>query len=236
MSCDSQWCHLMTFHDWRQREEGIAALRVRRRGDHAHGNWSEDSERVAVRLGGEWWSGIRPCGGRCRAYRGSSAAGPKRVCAPGIVRPAPRHRPRRSSGPRCAHAMGRARPGPGHRVRPTENRRGTDRPGPRQRPADDDGGTWPCQPVRDLLEVLQSERVERSLLAPLYNERGVTARNPEDGGKQERKLAEQYRAQAIAFSNTWPQTAAVLRKLALMYDTDARQEEDRAERFRRGQR
>jgi hypothetical protein len=57
-------------------------------------------------------------------------------------------------------------------------------------------------PVRDLLEVLQSERVERGLVARLYNQRGVTARNPEDGGKQERKLAEQYRAQAIAFSNT----------------------------------
>ena len=101
-------------------------------------------------------------------------------------------------------------------------------------PADDDG-TWPCQPVRQLLEELQSERVERNLAARLYNSRGVTVRDPEDGGKQERALAEQYRAQANTFSNSWPQTAAVLRNLASMYDTDAREEENRAERFRQGQ-
>ncbi len=101
-------------------------------------------------------------------------------------------------------------------------------------PADDDG-TWPCQPVRQLLEELQSERVERNLAARLYNSRGVTVRDPEDGGKQERALAEQYRAQASTFSNSWPQTAAVLRNLASMYDTDAREEENRAERFRQGQ-
>lgn len=38
-------------------------------------------------------------------------------------------------------------------------------------------------------------------------------------------LAKQYRAQAAAFSNSWPQTEAVLQNLALMYDTDAREEE-----------
>ena len=96
--------------------------------------------------------------------------------------------------------------------------------------------------MRDLLEVLQSQQVERSLVAQLYNRRddadnpwGVTVRGPEDGGQQERKLAEQCRAQATAFSNTWPQTAAVLQNLASMYDTDAREEENRAERFRQGQ-
>ena len=101
-------------------------------------------------------------------------------------------------------------------------------------PADGDG-TWPCRPVRDLLEELQSERVERNLAVRLYNRRGVTVRDPEDGGKQERLLVEQYRAQATAFSNSWPQTAAVLRNLAEMYDKDAREEENRAERFRQGQ-
>ena len=98
----------------------------------------------------------------------------------------------------------------------------------------DADGTWPCRPVRDLLEELQSERVERKLAARLYNRRGITVRDPEDGGTQERALAEQYRAQATAFSDSWPQTAAVLRDLASMYDTDAREEETRAERFRQG--
>ena len=75
----------------------------------------------------------------------------------------------------------------------------------------------------------------RNLAIRLYNLRGVTARDPQDGGKQERELAERYRARAGGFSDNWPQTAAVLRQLAERYDTDAREEENRAERFRQGQ-
>ena len=41
-------------------------------------------------------------------------------------------------------------------------------------------------------------------------------------------------AQAGTFSDSWPRTAVVLRTLASMYDTDAREEETRAER-RQGQ-
>jgi hypothetical protein len=101
-------------------------------------------------------------------------------------------------------------------------------------PGDDDE-TWPCRPVRDLLEDLQNERVERNLLVKLYNLRGVTGRGLQDGGKQERDLAERYRASAAGFAGSWPQTAAVLRQLADRYDTNAREEEAEAERFRQGQ-
>lgn len=101
-------------------------------------------------------------------------------------------------------------------------------------PVDADGA-WPCQPVRNLLENLQNGRVERSLTERLYNRRGLTTRNPEDGGEQERALAQTYRTQASALADRWPRIAAVLRDLASMYDTDARQEEANAERFRQGQ-
>jgi hypothetical protein len=101
-------------------------------------------------------------------------------------------------------------------------------------PADDDG-TWPCRPVRDLLEDLQSGRVEGSLVVRVYNSRGVTMRDPEAGGAQEHALAEQYRTQATALSDSSPQTATVLRNLADMYDRDAREQERMAERFRQGQ-
>jgi hypothetical protein len=101
-------------------------------------------------------------------------------------------------------------------------------------PGDDDK-TWPCQPVRDLLEELQSERVERNLAIKMYNLRGVTGRGLQDGGKQERELAERYRASAAGFAGSWPQTAAVLRQLADRYDTNAREEEAEAERFRQAQ-
>lgn len=98
-----------------------------------------------------------------------------------------------------------------------------------------DDGAWPCEAVRDLLEDLQSERVERSLADKLYNNRGVSLRDAEDGGKQEERLAERYNAQAAALSDRWPQASAVLRKLATTYETDSRQEETRAERYRQGQ-
>jgi hypothetical protein len=98
-----------------------------------------------------------------------------------------------------------------------------------------DDGTWPCEPVRDLLEELQSETAEQSLVIRLYNIRGVTARDPEAGGNQERTLAGRYRDEATALADRWPQTAAVLRNLAGMYETDARQHESWAERFRQGQ-
>lgn len=101
-------------------------------------------------------------------------------------------------------------------------------------PGDDDK-TWPCRPVRDLLEELQSETVERNLAMKLYNLRGVTGRGLQDGGKQERELAARYRASAAGFADSWSQTAAVLRQLADRYDTNAREEEIEAERFRQGQ-
>ena len=91
-------------------------------------------------------------------------------------------------------------------------------------------------PGRELLEELQNERIERNLAARLYNRRGLTTRDPEEGGKEERALADQYRAQASTFSDSWSQTAVELRTLASMYDTDAREEETRAERLRQGQR
>jgi hypothetical protein len=47
-------------------------------------------------------------------------------------------------------------------------------------PADADG-TWPCQPVRELLEDLQSGLVERSLRDKLYNRGGLTTCSPDEG-------------------------------------------------------
>ena len=60
-------------------------------------------------------------------------------------------------------------------------------------------GSWPCVEVRDLLESLQSEKVEEGLRVQIFNNRGVTSRNPEDGGDQERALAKKYRDAAAGF-------------------------------------
>jgi len=99
---------------------------------------------------------------------------------------------------------------------------------------DDPDGTWPCRPVRDLLEALQNTRVERGLMLRVMNRRGVTVRGVEDGGAQETDLADEYRARAAAVADAWPRSAAVLRALAQSYDADGRQQEASAERTRRG--
>lgn len=71
----------------------------------------------------------------------------------------------------------------------------------------DSNGDWPSRTVRDLLERLQSDQVEKGLYLAIVNQRGVTTRSPTDGGAQEHQLAENYREQARRFQQ-WPRTAA----------------------------
>lgn len=100
-------------------------------------------------------------------------------------------------------------------------------------PADSDGA-WPCASVRDLLEDLQSDKIEEGLQTQIFNNRGITSRNPEAGGDQERDLAKKYTGWAERFSDRWPRAAAILRSLATTYEQDARQQDGEAERRRKG--
>lgn len=100
-------------------------------------------------------------------------------------------------------------------------------------PADPDG-TWPCEAVRDLLEELQNERIDRGLEIRVFNNRGVTSRSLDEGGQQEWTLAEGYRARAQQLVGRWPRTAAIFRRLAETYEADARREDAEAERRSRG--
>jgi hypothetical protein len=80
---------------------------------------------------------------------------------------------------------------------------------------------WPPKAIRALLEHLRSEEVERGIELAVYNARGATWRSLTDGGAQERKLMEQYRAQAQALQARWPRTADMLRRLAQSYEEEA---------------
>lgn len=98
----------------------------------------------------------------------------------------------------------------------------------------DPDGNWPSLAVRELLEQLESETVEEALRVEIYNRRGTTTRGPEDGGGQEKALAEKYRAEAAELADQWPRTAVVLRDLAESYEQDARRYDAEAELRRRG--
>jgi hypothetical protein len=54
----------------------------------------------------------------------------------------------------------------------------------------DSEGIWPAVPVRDLIEITRSSDLEQGLHVGVHNSRGVTSRAPNDGGAQERDLAQ----------------------------------------------
>lgn len=62
----------------------------------------------------------------------------------------------------------------------------------------------------------------------------MTHRGLEDGGDQERKLAADYQAKAKAFADVAPRVAALFRRVAASYESDARRNDADAEAFRRG--
>jgi hypothetical protein len=97
-------------------------------------------------------------------------------------------------------------------------------------PADADG-TWPCEPVRDVIEITRSRHLERGIFIGVKNKRGTTTRGVTDGGEQERDLAKQYRDHADAVRFEWPRTAAVLGRIAESYDAEAKAHDDDAERY-----
>lgn len=93
----------------------------------------------------------------------------------------------------------------------------------------DENGIWPCIAVRELIEDIRSNDLENGIVNGVRNNRGVTVRGLTDGGAQERGLVERYNAHADAVSDQWPRTAAMLRRIARSFDSDAKREDVRAE-------
>ena len=84
-------------------------------------------------------------------------------------------------------------------------------------------GLWPCEPVRDLLDSLDSHQVGLGFTVGKFNLRGVTSRRPFEGGESERSLADRYRRDSMNMAATWPFTAQLLRRLAENYELSGRQ-------------
>lgn len=93
-------------------------------------------------------------------------------------------------------------------------------------PADADGN-WPCEPVRDVMEELQSEEISRGAHSGLYSARGIHWRG--EGGGQERELANKYRkwAEAIQFSHPFV-SSTLLMGMVNTYQYEADREDNEA--------
>ena len=81
-------------------------------------------------------------------------------------------------------------------------------------------GVWPCESVRQLMEDIQSDDISRGARTGKYNLRGVHFRG--EGGNDERKLANMYRAWADALQHSHPfVSSSLLTKLVKTYEHEA---------------
>ena len=83
----------------------------------------------------------------------------------------------------------------------------------------------PCEPVREVLEEIQSEVIMRGAKTGVYNSRGVHFRG--DDGHQERELADKYRKWGKALQVSHPFVSAeLLIAIARSYERDAHREDE----------
>lgn len=88
---------------------------------------------------------------------------------------------------------------------------------------DGDGG-WPHRAVRDEIERLQSDELERGIKLERYNMRGVHGKQVYEGGDQERALARDN-ARNAELAAAWPRTSAMLAAIAKEWEADARRQD-----------
>lgn len=86
-------------------------------------------------------------------------------------------------------------------------------------------GVWPFEPVRDVLDRPELEDMRRGFRTGTMNKRGVTSRSPDEGGGQERGLAEEYRKHARALQHSHVNLAAALEEIACSYERFGRRED-----------
>lgn len=93
-------------------------------------------------------------------------------------------------------------------------------------------GVWPCEPVRDVLEKIQSLDISQGITTGLYNARGAHWRG--EGGDQEREIAIKYQkwATALEFSHPFVATS-ILKHMAHTYEQEAKGQDTEAKIRRR---
>ncbi len=93
----------------------------------------------------------------------------------------------------------------------------------------DPDGTWPCKPIREVIEELSSTHLEQGFGMGVYNSRGAVVKDPSVGGASERTLAERYEGFAAAIRAAYPRTAGMLRDIGALYRRDASREDFESE-------
>ena len=92
----------------------------------------------------------------------------------------------------------------------------------------EENGSWPCQPVCEVLETVGSQDVADGFAIGVYNARSVFSKELDEGGAQERGLSATYRAWAQRLAIEYPYVASILEQIADDYGRDAGREDSRA--------
>ncbi|MGJ0487014.1 MAG: hypothetical protein ACR65R_21105 [Methylomicrobium sp.] len=95
-------------------------------------------------------------------------------------------------------------------------------------PGDPDETFWPPSAVCKVIEAIASDDLERGFSTECFNKRGVYGKAMNEGGDQERSLAEQYQHWADA-THIYPRTSATLVGIAEGWNRQAEDEDTRAE-------
>lgn len=93
----------------------------------------------------------------------------------------------------------------------------------------DEEGVWPHASVRDIVEDVASDNLERGIDVGRFNGRGMTMRRVYEGGEHEREAAASLRADASRIGVRWPRTAAMLRRMASQYEYHGTREDQEAD-------
>ena len=95
-------------------------------------------------------------------------------------------------------------------------------------PLDPEGSVWPASAVCKVIEITASTKLEQGFAVECLNKRGVYSKALDEGGDQERVLANQYQQWADNISH-YPRTSATLAGVADDWRRRAADEDTRAE-------
>lgn len=85
---------------------------------------------------------------------------------------------------------------------------------------------WPNAIIAELLDQDDGENIRRGFYTGVHNSRGITSRMPYDDGKQERKVADEFRRFSYYWQNSKPNLATLLDNLAKSYEHEAKRHDE----------
>jgi hypothetical protein len=89
---------------------------------------------------------------------------------------------------------------------------------------------WPPNEICEILETVNTKSILNNFSSALFNKRGSSTRGPFDGGAIEKGHAKYFYELSDKIKLTFPKISTLFKQLAMGYEYDAKQQDERAER------